>query len=596
MPDKKPSALSGEQKPASAVSISVAVSSLAGIAFSALTAVSCFAADGSALPLKSISLDAQKQLIVEFSTHGGGFPAVPHLLDLPGPNHRVVVDLAGAIIEKGSLQTQEELSTAIGKAIPAIKGLRYYNQTNTDKPTARIVLDLPEALRAEPRVVKLDENSVTIDLGSEITSANVAGSIASAAASTETAPGAQTTAVIPVEGSPMAQALAASPAEGAKVSAIADTASAPTPFAAAEPTPVSSASPAVGQDTASAATAAVAPGAAATAAVATATADTTDGIVHLKQPETIVTNSPAGTAPAHEDWSLNAERPAIEGKNPAAMQPPAAPVIAAVSQTGDTVDGIAQGAATPQRTVAQPAAAGDSPQLRPAIGGGAPAAPDQPLGSSPTGNAITPPSPLEASPTGVKAAVKLYNSAVKNHLAGKLADAINDYKGAIAANPQLAEAHSNLGLIFNQQHNYTQALSEFRKALAINPKDAITYNGIGAALRAQKDLPGAIKNWQTAVTLDPQLATAHYNLGTAYEIQKDYDRALESYKEAVKNDYRLGEAYYRMGLIQQERKHQNAEALSQFREALKASTDSEYSDDARSRVALLGKSRQTATK
>jgi tetratricopeptide (TPR) repeat protein len=336
--------------------------------------------------------------------------------------------------------------------------------------------------------------------------------------------------------------------------------------------------------------------------VAQAAGETAEGVTKLVQPETVVTTSPAGAAGTGWDWS---------GKPDPAIQPAAVPTVAPVSkqvaQTGDTVDGVAPAAVPTQHTVAQPASAAEAPQLRPAIGADgapaasvvapaaasiAPAAVDQPLGSAPVGANGAPAAP-EATATGGKASVKLYNSAVKNHLAGKLPEAISDYKGAIAANPQLAEAHSNLGLIYNQQHDYPQALTEFRKALAINPKDAITYNGIGAALRAERDLPGAIKNWQTAVTLDMHLATAHYNLGTAYEIQKDYDRALDSYKEAVKNDYRLGEAYYRMGLILV-KKQQNAEALAQFREALKVSTDSEYSDDARSKIAMLSKTAPAA--
>ena len=179
-----------------------------------------------------------------------------------------------------------------------------------------------------------------------------------------------------------------------------------------------------------------------------------------------------------------------------------------------------------------------------------------------------------------------YNKAVQAHLAGKLPEAISEYQNALTLNPEFSQAHCNLGLIFNQQHNYAKALSEFRKALAINPKDAITYNGIGAALRAEKDMVGAIKNWQTAVSLDPKLATAHYNLGTAYEMQKDVDRAMESYRQAVKNDYRLGEAYYRMGLIM-ERKHLTEEATEQYSRALKVASNAEFSEDARQRLASL---------
>jgi len=182
--------------------------------------------------------------------------------------------------------------------------------------------------------------------------------------------------------------------------------------------------------------------------------------------------------------------------------------------------------------------------------------------------------------------INFYNDAVKAHLSGKLDEAIAKYKETLEANPNLGQAHCNLGLIYNQQHKFAEALVEFQKALAIDPKDAITYNGIGAALRAQKDLDGAIKNWQTAVTYNSHLATAHYNLGTAYELKKDYDKALDSYRQATANDFRLGEAYFRMGIIMQSR-NQNSEAKEQFSQALKVSPSAEYSKKAREFLAAM---------
>lgn len=183
---------------------------------------------------------------------------------------------------------------------------------------------------------------------------------------------------------------------------------------------------------------------------------------------------------------------------------------------------------------------------------------------------------------------KLFKSAVDKHMSGNLTGAIADYKAAVAADVELQQAHCNLGIAYNQQHNYASALASFRKALAINPKDAIAYNGIGAALKAQKDIIGATKNWQSAVKLNPKLAVAQYNLGTAYEEQGLYDQALDAYNEAVKNDSRMGEVYYRMGLIAQKTKRID-EARNQFKQALKMSGNSDYSEDARKRLALIDK-------
>lgn len=385
---------------------------LAGIAGLNILQPAMAAESAQTLPIKKISADASQELVIEFAAKA--FPTAPQVLDLPGPNHRVVIDFTDASVDKGAVQSAEELSKILTSSIPFIKAVRYSELENAPKPTARLVIDLPENVKVKPRVVKLEEGMVVIGFSDQ-----------------------------PIQTS---QAPAEPPAETAN--------------AQAELRP--------------------------------------------SMPEETKTEESAA---------------ALAEKTPAAA-------------TGSED---------------KKAAADANPKLE---------------------------------------SVKLYNKAVQLHLAGKLSEAIIAYKEALESNKALAEAHSNLGLIYNQQHNYAQALSEFRKALAINPKDAITYNGIGAALRAEHDLAGAIKNWQTAVSLDAKLATAHYNLGTAYEIQKDYDKSMTAYRAAVKNDYRLGEAYYRMGLIM-ERKNRSEEAAEQFKEALKVSGDSEYSEDARQRLVYL---------
>ncbi len=188
-------------------------------------------------------------------------------------------------------------------------------------------------------------------------------------------------------------------------------------------------------------------------------------------------------------------------------------------------------------------------------------------------------------------AIDHYNKAVRFHLSGKLPEAVAEYKAAIEADSKIAEAYSNLGLIYNQQRKYDQAMTEFHKALLVNPNDAITYNGIGAAMRAKNNMAAAKKNWKTAITLDPNLASAHYNLGTAYELEKDMEQALVEYKEAVKHDDKLGEAYYRMGLVLQKMNNKNL-ALEEYKHAIKISQQANYAPDAKKRINLLSQSKR----
>lgn len=431
------------------------------------------AAEAQALAVKKISADVSQQLIVEFS--GGTFPESPQLLDLPGPNHRVVIDFGNASIDRSSLLSQTDLSRLICQSLPFVKAVRYTELENAPKPTARLVVDLPEELRIKPRVVKLEAGVAVIAFSDQPISIKTPD---------------LTVAGTPEQANAVGNAVASDPPT-------------PVPAQAGAPSAEEQLRPAISQ------------------------AETT----------------PVVETPAAKDTVAESNVSAGSEVNAASLA------------TQSALNDVASG----KSASASPAASSLSTK-------------NPPMDTAAAKNKLE--------------AVKCYNRAVQLHLGGKLSEAIAVYREALKSNDELAEAHSNLGLIFNQQHNYAEALVEFRKALAINPKDAITYNGVGAALRAERDLLGAIKNWQTAVSLDPKLATAHYNLGTAYELQKDYDRSLASYRAAVKNDYRLGEAYYRMGLIMV-RKHRSEDAAEHFKEALKISADSEYSEDARQRLAYL---------
>ena len=364
------------------------------------------------------------------------------------------------------------------------------------------------------------------------------------------------------------------------VEAPAESAAAPEPAAAAAPEPAAAAAPEPAAAAAPEPAAAAAPVAVAESAAAQEPAAT------AAQPDMVAGEEPASAAaPAAakaEEESAAEEAP----KKVAAVAPSAeAPTVrklhakqpVSVEEAPDMTDSAA---APGDAAAATLGAAGNAiKQLHEQ---------DKPENQSHVTSPADEDNVAPAAETPRHKASRMYNEARKNHLAGRVDQAISGYKAAIKVDPELCEAHSDLGLAYNQQHNYGQALIEFHKALAINPKDAYTYNNVGAALRAQHDNEAAIKNWETAVKIDPKLAAAHYNLGTAYEAEGDLDRALVSYEEAVKIDQRLGEAFFRIGIIMQDR-HRLSDARTNFRKSLKVSADADYSEEARTRIARLDK-------
>ena len=87
-----------------------------------------------------------------------------------------------------------------------------------------------------------------------------------------------------------------------------------------------------------------------------------------------------------------------------------------------------------------------------------------------------------------------------------------------------------------------EAMAEFRRAVEIDPKSAEAYNNIGRILASKGQLDEAIPYFQNAVAIDPDLAEAHQFLGAAlYYARGRVADALAQWREAlrVRPDYLL---------------------------------------------------------
>jgi tetratricopeptide (TPR) repeat protein len=101
----------------------------------------------------------------------------------------------------------------------------------------------------------------------------------------------------------------------------------------------------------------------------------------------------------------------------------------------------------------------------------------------------TPPSQPEAPPPpGVEA----YNQGVRLMKKEKFPEAQAKFEEALAANPELAEAHNNLGYSLRKQgtEHYAEALEHYNQAIAMKPKlaEAYMYRGVLHMLMGHEDL------------------------------------------------------------------------------------------------------------
>ena len=125
--------------------------------------------------------------------------------------------------------------------------------------------------------------------------------------------------------------------------------------------------------------------------------------------------------------------------------------------------------------------------------------------------------------------------------------AIESYKRAIECNPNHAEAHNNLGIVYRDTGNLTAAIESYKKALALNPNYAKCYNNLGNVLRDRNEPERAIESYQKAVRVNPNYAEAYKNMGDLLQYTGRSQSAIKSYEQAIRLNHNYAEAYHNLG-------------------------------------------------
>jgi Flp pilus assembly protein TadD len=112
-------------------------------------------------------------------------------------------------------------------------------------------------------------------------------------------------------------------------------------------------------------------------------------------------------------------------------------------------------------------------------------------------------------------------------------------------------AHRHVGWALFAANDTADALAQFREAIAINPNDPKNYVNLGLCLEAENQFDAAIEAYKKAVSLTSDavvLATVYTDLGAAYAQVGKYPEAYESYNRALQLNP-LFNAYFNRGLL-----------------------------------------------
>jgi tetratricopeptide (TPR) repeat protein len=122
-------------------------------------------------------------------------------------------------------------------------------------------------------------------------------------------------------------------------------------------------------------------------------------------------------------------------------------------------------------------------------------------------------------------------------------------RSALEINPNVAEAHSNLGNALKEQQRFEEAVDSYDAALALQANDPNTYYNRGIALQALRRQEDALASYDRALALNAADHQAWNNRAVVLKDLQRYFDALESVNRALALEARDVEAHNNRGNI-----------------------------------------------
>ena len=162
----------------------------------------------------------------------------------------------------------------------------------------------------------------------------------------------------------------------------------------------------------------------------------------------------------------------------------------------------------------------------------------------------------------------------------RTAEALESYERALVLNPNYAEVYNNRGVALASLQRHAEALESFERAIALMPLYPDAFYNRGDTLRALKRDAEAVASYQRAITLKPDYVDAHNNCGLALMRLRRNGEALASYERALALRPDYAEVNLNRGVVLLEL-HRPEEALACYEKAIAVKPDYAESYDNR---------------
>jgi predicted O-linked N-acetylglucosamine transferase (SPINDLY family) len=156
---------------------------------------------------------------------------------------------------------------------------------------------------------------------------------------------------------------------------------------------------------------------------------------------------------------------------------------------------------------------------------------------------------LEQRKAGPDDPESLYERGVALAQFGRLQEAEDCYRRALAGRPDDAATHNKLGVVLSRSRRFCDAERCFRDALHYRPDFPEARNNLANVLAEQGDHEQAERYYREAIALNSAYAEAFSNLGGTLRCLNRLDEAEQAIRQALALNPRFADAYTNLGTL-----------------------------------------------
>lgn len=130
-----------------------------------------------------------------------------------------------------------------------------------------------------------------------------------------------------------------------------------------------------------------------------------------------------------------------------------------------------------------------------------------------------------------------------------LKESLKHFEKALAQNPRLIDAQSNIGFVYLTRRDYHKAIGAFNKALLLDGRHLNTLNALATAYALSGDISRSIAVFDKLTTLAPGNSEYYFNKGSVLQKAGRLTEARKAYDEALRIQPGNQFALFNMGTL-----------------------------------------------